>query len=65
MFDEVEIDLADGKTLTIEAERTSPDDIYISSMELGGKPLKKYRVSHDELLNGGRVDMKLSSRPRK
>lgn len=65
VFDEVEIDLADGKTLTIEAERTSPDDIYISSMELGGKPLKKYRVSHDELLNGGRVDMKLSSRPRK
>lgn len=65
VFDAVEIDLPQGRTLTIEAERTAPSDIYISSMELGGKPLKKYRVSHDELLRGGNLKFNLQSQPRK
>ncbi len=64
-FDEVEIDLADGKTLTIEANHESPESIYIDSMTLGGKPLKKYRISHDELLDAGKINMKLSSTPKK
>lgn len=65
VFDSVEIDLANGKTLTIDAERTSPDDIYIESMTLGDKNLNKYRISHDELVNAGRLGMKLSSKANK
>lgn len=65
VFDRVEIDLSDGKTLTIDAERTSPDDIYIESMTLGDKNLNKYRLSHDELVNAGRLGMKLSSKANK
>ncbi len=65
VFDSVEIDLANGKTLTIDAERTSPDDIYIESMTLGDKNLNKYRISHDELVNAGRLGMKLSSEANK
>ena len=61
VFDEVEIDLGNGKTLSIDARRKSPDDIYIRSMTLGGKPLKKYRISHDELINGGRLSFELTS----
>lgn len=65
VFDSVEIDLANGKTLNIDAERTSPDDIYIESMTLGDKTLNKYRISHDELVNAGRLGMKLSSKANK
>lgn len=65
VFDKVEIDLPEGKTLTIDADRSAPDDIYIRSMSLGGKPLKKYRISHDELLEGGNLHFNLSSTPRK
>ncbi|MDE5688250.1 MAG: GH92 family glycosyl hydrolase [Paramuribaculum sp.] len=65
VFDEVEIDLPDNKVLTIEADRKGADDIYIQSMTLGGKPLKKYRVSHEELLNGGKLGFKLASNPKK
>ena len=61
VFDEVEIDLGNRKTLSIDARRKSPDDIYIRSMTLGGKPLKKYRISHDELINGGRLSFELTS----
>ena len=60
VFDRVEIDTPDG-TLVIEADRTSPDDIYIRSMTLGDKPLKKYRISHDELMSGKNLKFNLKS----
>ena len=60
VFDEVEIDLGNGKTLEISAERTAPDAIYINSMTLGGKPLKNYRISHEDLVNGGKLAFKLT-----
>lgn len=65
VFDEVEIDLGNGKTLEITAERPSQDAIYINSMTIGGKPLKDYRISHDDLVKGGKLDFKLSTTPRK
>lgn len=61
VFDSVEIDTPQG-TITINAERESPDAIYIDSMQLGGKPLKRYRISHDELMNGKSLDFKLKNK---
>ncbi len=59
VFDEVEIDTSDG-TIRIEAPHTGSDDIYIESMTLGGKPLKNYRISHDELMRGKNLKINLS-----
>ena len=58
VFDRAEIDTAGG-TLVIEASRPSDEAIAIKSMTLGGKPLKKYRIAHDELLRGGRLTFEL------
>jgi predicted alpha-1,2-mannosidase len=60
VFDRVEIDTANG-TLTIDAPHSTADDIYISAMTLNGKPLKKYRISHDELINGKNLTFKLNN----
>lgn len=65
VFDRVEVDLDGGKTLTITADRETPDDIYISSMKLGGKPLKKYRIEHSDLINGGNLHINLTSAPKR
>ena len=65
VFDRVEVDLDGGKTLTITADRETPDDIYISSMKLGGKPLKKYRIEHSDLINGGNLHLNLTSAPKR
>lgn len=56
-FDKITIEL-DKKyypkgQLVIESEHSSPDDIYIQSVEAGGKKLKGYTISHDELMNAG------------
>lgn len=60
VFDSVEIDTPQG-VLTIETERESPESIYIGSMELGGKPLKSYRISHDDLINGKTLKFNLKN----
>lgn len=60
VFDSVEIDTPQG-TVTVEVERESPEAIYIDEMQLGGKSLKKYRISHDELINGKRLKFRLKN----
>ena len=53
VFDSVTITTPAGKQLRVEVEKESPESIYISRMTLGNKPLKDYRISHDQLVNGG------------
>ena len=60
VFDTVEIDTPKG-TLTIEAKRQSPESIFIGTMELGGKKLEKYRISHDELISGKSLKFNLKN----
>lgn len=61
VFDQVEIDTPQG-TLVIDAEHSSPDQIYIKSMTLGGKPLKSYRISHNQLIDGKNLKFNLSDK---
>ncbi len=60
VFDSVEIDTPQG-TLTIEAERESPESIFVDKMELGGKKLNSYRISHDDLINGKNLKFNLKN----
>ena len=48
--------------LVIETKRPDSGAVYIRSMTLGGKPLKRYRIGHDELLRGGRLTFELQNR---
>ena len=54
-FKRVEIDTAYG-TMVITTEGEGD---YIESMTLGGKPLNRYRISHDELMRGKELNIKL------
>ena len=45
--------------LVIEAPHPSADANTIQRMTLGGKTLNRYRISHDELINGGILYMQL------
>ncbi len=51
-FDRVEIETPDGVVLTIDAKRTAGGKDQIRSMTLGGRPLNRYRIGHDELVKG-------------
>ena len=63
VFDKVTIQL-DPKyykqpQLVIEAEQADNNKAYIQSIEVGGKKLKSFRISHEDLVNGGTVKMVL------
>lgn len=45
--------------ITIETDRTSPSQLYIKSMTLGGKKLNGYRISHKQLMDGKTLRMSL------
>ncbi len=61
LFDRVQIDTPGGE-LVIEARRPAGGGDYIRRMTLGGRPLARYRISHDELLRGGRLTFELQNR---
>ncbi len=63
VFDRVEIDTDKG-TITIEATRPDKDCHYIESMTLGNKPLRKYRITHNELLDKKNLTFKLKAQPK-
>mgnify|MGYP003414841211 CR=1 FL=1 len=66
IFDKVTLHLSKkyypNGDITIEAQKTSTDAVYINGMSLGEKKTNKYRISHDELINGGKLVFELSSK---
>lgn len=65
VFDSVTITNPSGTILRIEVEKESPESIYISDMTLGDKPLKNFRITHDQLMQGGTLKFRLSDKPKK
>jgi len=65
IFDEVKIDLGNGKKFTIKANEVSEKNKYIQSAELNGKPLNKPWIKHSEILEGGALIFQMGSRPNK
>ena len=64
-FPKVEIPLENGKIFTIIAENASPENIYIEGMTLDGKPLDFHFITHDDILRGSTLRLKMSPTPSK
>jgi len=52
-----------GKAFTITAHNNSPENIFIQSARLNGKPLNRCWVTHEEISAGGQLDFTLGSKP--
>jgi putative alpha-1,2-mannosidase len=67
VFSEVEINLDpdyyQGKKFTIRAHNNSPENIYIQSMELNGSPLNRFWITHQEIVEGGLLEMEMGAEP--
>ncbi len=62
LFPEAMLRLADGKALTIRADR--PSCRYIDSVSFNGRKVEGNFISYDDLKDGGTLSFKLSSTPR-
>jgi predicted alpha-1,2-mannosidase len=65
VFSKVTIDLPNGKTFTVIAKNSSRTNKYIQSAKLNGVTLKTPWFSHDDLINGGTIDLEMGEKPGK
>jgi len=63
LFDKSTINLEDGKTFTVIANKLSSENIYIESATLNGKTLNKSFISHSDVMNGGVLEFNMISSP--
>ena len=64
-FDKTTIHLDNGKTFTVQAEGYSPDNKYIQSARLNGRPLDRSWFTHEELTAGGVLELVMGPEPNK
>ncbi len=62
LFSKVSIDLPNGKNFTLLAKNVSPVNKYIQSATLNGKPLQSLSFSHQELMNGGVLNLEMGTK---
>jgi len=65
LFEKVTLALPNGKTLAIEAENNSPDNVYIQSVTLNGAPHDVAYFTRDALAQGGTLRFVMGSTPNK
>lgn len=47
--------LENGNTFSIEAINQSDKNVYVKKIELNGKILNRLSITHDEIMNGGKL----------
>jgi predicted alpha-1,2-mannosidase len=69
VFDKVTIHLDpkyyNKEKIVIETVNNSPENIYIQRMELGGRSLRNYTITHQDLVEKGHLKIVLGNRPRR
>ena len=59
LFTKATLHLAGGKDFTIIAPNKTPERIHVKSVKLNGKPIKDYKISHQDILAGGTLEFKM------
>jgi predicted alpha-1,2-mannosidase len=63
LFDNVKIHLQNGKTFSIIARNNSTENKYILSAELNGKRLTKPVITHNDIIEGGKLVFEMGNKP--
>ena len=60
-FEEMVLNLENGKTFTIVANNLSRENRYIESVKLNGKKLDRSYIYFDEVYNGGKLEFEMTN----
>jgi predicted alpha-1,2-mannosidase len=63
LFKEVKLHYENGKTLIINASENSDANRYVHTMRINGTPWSKNYIEHQTLLNGGKLEYRMSDVP--
>jgi len=65
VFEKISIDLTNGKEFKVIAKNNSEANIYIQEASLNGEPLSRTWFTHDDIMNGGTLELLMGSKPNK
>jgi putative alpha-1,2-mannosidase len=65
VFTKTAIQLENGKIFTVIANNASESNKYIHSAKLNGQTWNKPWFTHDNILNGGTLELEMGDRPNK
>ena len=65
VFSHVKMTLSNGKTFEIRANNASDENKYIQSARLNGKPLDQAWFTHEDIQNGGVLELEMGARANK
>lgn len=63
LFKKATIHLENGKDVTIEAPLNSEENLYIKEMKLNGESYTHNYFSHEDLMNGAKIQIEMSNLP--
>ena len=64
LFKKAIIKLDNGKTLTVEAPKTTTENKYIQTVKLNGKLLDRTYITHNEIMAGGVLEFEMGANPK-
>lgn len=64
-FQNAKLDIGNGKTFEVSAINYSPENKFIQSAKLNGKEWNKSWFLHDELMQGGKLELVMGKHPNK
>lgn len=59
------LQLENGKSFSVEAVNQSEQNVYVQKITLNGKPLNRLHITHDEIMQGGKLMFYMTSKPRR
>ena len=61
----ITLNLAKGKTFTVEARNLSKENKYVQNIMLNGKKFDSIKLAHQDVMNGGSLVFEMGPQPRK
>lgn len=65
IFDEVKLNLPEGKSFRIKTINNSQENQYIQSAKLNGKPFNQTFIDHSVIMKGGTLEFVMGAKPNK
>jgi len=62
-FDRVDVQLGNGRTLTVIAHGNDADNVYVQSLKVNGRPWDRAWLSHEDIAEGGVLEFVMGSTP--
>ena len=65
LFDKAVLSLENGNKFIVRANNNAHDNFFISQMKLNGKVWDKNYITHQDIMNGGEINLEMSNEPNK